>query len=79
MNYGFQLAGLQYRNECFCGQEMPHQSIKLSHSACNMRCPGSHAHNCGGYFAIDIYKTGLERKIEMKILHDNLSFQDLHV
>lgn len=59
---GFPYAGVQYGSECFCGTDVPPDSAKLSDSTCNMKCSGSVQEVCGGYFAMNIYETGIESK-----------------
>lgn len=65
MLLGFAFAGLEYQSECFCGKELPADSLKIQNSNCNMTCFGSVSSTCGGYFAIEIYKTGLASKIQL--------------
>lgn len=67
---GFQYAGVEYSNQCFCGQNLLETSVKIKRSHCNMSCPANtpsylNSKLCGGYFAIDIYKTGLSSKLNM--------------
>ncbi|CAL1290966.1 unnamed protein product [Larinioides sclopetarius] len=62
---GYQYAGVQYSKECFCGKERPHEDLKLSEDQCNMNCPQSPHEKCGGYFAMNIYHTGLPKMVKL--------------
>jgi hypothetical protein len=56
---GFSLAGLQYRYECWCGQTMSEDSVRLIEERCNSACPDFTASaHCGGFLAMSVYKTG---------------------
>lgn len=65
MLLGFAFAGLEYQSQCFCGKELPANQLKIANNNCNMTCFGSESETCGGYFAIEIYKTGLTSKIQL--------------
>ncbi|CAG4947735.1 unnamed protein product [Parnassius apollo] len=60
---GFPYAGVQYASECFCGDMTPPLSAKSIESSCDMKCPGDASKICGGYFAMNIYETGLTKFI----------------
>ena len=53
-NGGFSIAGTQYGNQCFGGNEIT-PKITLPESACNMRCGGGQTQMCGGDWAMNIY------------------------
>ena len=55
---GFQLAGVEYSYECWCGQSYG-EAMKLSEQACDSPCPGDMSQKCGGFNAMKIYHTGL--------------------
>lgn len=57
---GYPYAGVEYSVECFCGTETPKSSLKLSDNKCDMRCSGDSNLLCGGYYAINIYETGIK-------------------
>lgn len=57
---GFPYAGVQYGSECFCGADAPPEAAKLPDSSCNMKCSGDQHEICGGYYAMNIYETGIE-------------------
>lgn len=56
---GFPYAGVQYGSECFCGADPPTDAAKLADSSCNMKCSGDQHEICGGYYAMNIYETGI--------------------
>uniref|UniRef100_A0A1B0CFL8 protein xylosyltransferase n=1 Tax=Lutzomyia longipalpis TaxID=7200 RepID=A0A1B0CFL8_LUTLO len=58
---GFVYAGVQYSTECFCGNDEPPAAAKLPDPSCNMKCPGDAREACGGYFAVNIYETGIQK------------------
>uniref|UniRef100_A0A1B6CJW1 protein xylosyltransferase n=1 Tax=Clastoptera arizonana TaxID=38151 RepID=A0A1B6CJW1_9HEMI len=58
---GFPFAGVQYRNECFCGNDEPISTARLPDSSCNMKCPANPKEACGGYYTINIYHTGITK------------------
>ncbi|XP_058054885.1 xylosyltransferase oxt [Anopheles bellator] len=58
---GYPFAGVQYGYECFCGDEVPKAVAKLPDSSCNIKCPGDPKQACGGYFAINVYETGIRK------------------
>lgn len=60
LQYGYPYAGTEYSVECFCGVEEPSQTKRLSDSSCNMKCSGDPRQSCGGYLAINIFKTGIQ-------------------
>lgn len=48
---GYSLAGLEYADECYCGNE-----LRLGPSNnCNMACSGNSAETCGGGNALSVY------------------------
>jgi len=60
LRIGFQLAGLQYGYECWCGQAVSVNGVQVSELQCNMSCPGRESQSvCGGYLAMSVYLTGL--------------------
>lgn len=59
---GYPYAGVQYSTECFCGYDAPPEASKLPDSTCNMKCSGDQQAICGGYFAMNIYETGIASK-----------------
>lgn len=68
---GFPYAGVQYSSECFCGSELPTDAVKLADSSCNMKCSGDQHEICGGYYAINIYETGIASKYDCIIFTEH--------
>ncbi|KAH8278229.1 hypothetical protein KR044_002927 [Drosophila immigrans] len=58
---GYPYAGVQYARECFCGFDAPPSSAKLPDSSCNMKCLGNAKEICGGFFAMNVYETGIAK------------------
>ena len=56
---GFTLAGVQYGQECFCGNKLPEPHHLLTDESCDFKCPGAEDEMCGGYLTVNIYETGL--------------------
>lgn len=58
---GFMYAGVQYGNECFCGNSPPPSTVQMTDSSgkCGMTCPGEEQALCGGYFTMNVYETGI--------------------
>ena len=52
----FPLAGVQFSRECFCGDTVD-PIYKIDEDKCDNACPGSLSQKCGGYLAMNIYKT----------------------
>jgi len=63
---GLAYAGLEYGVECFCGNEVPVQS-SIPDKMCDMPCPGNRNSTCGGYLALDLYRTGLQTLVPSKL------------
>uniref|UniRef100_A0A915B3N6 protein xylosyltransferase n=2 Tax=Parascaris univalens TaxID=6257 RepID=A0A915B3N6_PARUN len=59
---GYMYAGVEYREECFCGDSL-RNAPKLSHTECDrFTCPNNNLTKCGGYEAISIFTTGITDK-----------------
>ncbi|CAB0001264.1 unnamed protein product [Nesidiocoris tenuis] len=58
---GYPYAGVEFGSECFCGSNEPSSSTKLPDSSCNMKCPADPKQACGGFYAVNIYQTGVAR------------------
>ncbi|KAG8822629.1 hypothetical protein FRC19_005563 [Serendipita sp. 401] len=52
---GFNLAGVEYGRECFCGNTVFGNNRPTSASVCSMACSGDAAQQCGGPDGIYIY------------------------
>ncbi|KAI5359093.1 putative hem peroxidase, carbohydrate-binding WSC, hem peroxidase superfamily [Septoria linicola] len=56
---GFAYAGLEYAQECFCGNEVRNAGTCASdQSTCNMSCRGNRAEICGGPDRLNIFSAG---------------------
>lgn len=51
-----------HRTECFCGNTIPEDTVKLPDPQCNHKCSGDSKQICGGYFTVSIFETGIKRK-----------------
>ncbi|XP_030372520.1 xylosyltransferase oxt [Scaptodrosophila lebanonensis] len=58
---GYPYAGVQYGRECFCGFDAPPTATKLPDSSCNNKCLANAKEICGGYFAMNVYETGIAK------------------
>ncbi|CCC06458.1 hypothetical protein SMACR_04850 [Sordaria macrospora] len=52
---GFQYAGTQYAQECYCGESIASTALKLEDSQCNMACKGNATEPCGGPSKLSIF------------------------
>ena len=57
---GYSLAGMQFGNECFCGERSLSdlKKHKLEEQRCDKKCPGDESETCGGYLTMNVYHTG---------------------
>jgi hypothetical protein len=55
LNNGYQYAGVEYANECYCDSQIA--ASAESSSACTMACAGNSTEICGGSNAINIYNS----------------------
>uniref|UniRef100_A0A1I7TYM1 protein xylosyltransferase n=1 Tax=Caenorhabditis tropicalis TaxID=1561998 RepID=A0A1I7TYM1_9PELO len=61
---GFLYYGLEYEQECFCGNDVLKNATKVDDVECTAyRCPGDRDEFCGGFNAVEIFRTGLRNKI----------------
>jgi len=51
----FTIAGLEYAQECWCGNEISSPGAPVSQSACNQACTGDNTEVCGGPGALQLY------------------------
>ncbi|KAL1123452.1 hypothetical protein AAG570_002532 [Ranatra chinensis] len=54
----YQYAGLQYREQCFCSDELP-QNKKVGEHECNSPCKGDSSQRCGGSRKLSVYIVSL--------------------
>ena len=55
---GFLLYGVEFSNECFCGNDMPSEELLIEMSQCNMNCAGDSSIKCGGGCRMGVFMTG---------------------
>ncbi|RDL36505.1 Uncharacterized protein BP5553_05857 [Venustampulla echinocandica] len=57
---GFSMAGVEYSQECYCGNSIQHAAVEAPGglSDCNMLCPGNTTEFCGAGNRLDVYKKG---------------------
>ena len=53
----FNLAGVKWSKECWCGNEDPPRSKYTAMTLCNMPCTGDKTIMCGGGDVLNMYKT----------------------
>ncbi|KAF8258450.1 WSC domain-containing protein [Lactarius quietus] len=51
----FTVAGLEYAQECWCGNEINSPGAPISQSSCNKACTGDNTEVCGGSDALQLY------------------------
>ena len=61
----FPFAGVQFGRECFCGDTVD-PSHKIDEDKCDNACPGNDGKKCGGYLAMNIYKTKFQNPKVLK-------------
>ncbi|KAJ7578021.1 WSC domain-containing protein [Mycena floridula] len=54
---GFNLTGVEFINECWCGNEMINGAVVADESSCNLGCAGDATEACGGANRISVYST----------------------
>ncbi|KAJ3558449.1 hypothetical protein NM688_g922 [Phlebia brevispora] len=52
---GYQYAGVEYGDECYCGTGLVSGIENDDSSSCDMRCPGDYMFLCGGSWRMQIY------------------------
>ncbi|KAL0952803.1 hypothetical protein HGRIS_007028 [Hohenbuehelia grisea] len=56
-SFGFKFAGLEYTDECWCGNAVGNGHKPAPEAECNMACQGNKDQRCGGPDRISIYET----------------------
>ena len=51
----FVYAGVQFKGQCFCGNQRPDFKVHLDQSKCNMKCPGDSSKYCGASWKMNVY------------------------
>ena len=54
---GYKYAGLQYSNQCWCGNSTAYS--KYGQTGCDETCPGNSEQICGGSFYNSVYKISM--------------------
>ena len=65
MSPGHKYAGVQYGNQCYCGNSFGKYDTADN---CDMACSGDESQMCGGTWANMIYGTGLECEYTMAVV-----------
>ncbi len=55
---GFAMFGLEYHQECYCGNTLAAGSVATSKLECKYSCMGNSSENCGGDLRLNLYKFG---------------------
>jgi hypothetical protein len=55
---GFKIAGVEYAEECFCGNALNNAASKTKDSDCNMPCAGDDSQMCGAGSRLSLYSDG---------------------
>ncbi|SCO42989.1 related to glyoxal oxidase precursor [Fusarium fujikuroi] len=55
---GFKIAGLEYAEECYCGNALNNAASKTTESDCNMACKGDDSQMCGAGNRLSLYSSG---------------------
>ena len=55
-NLGYDLFGVEYSGECYCGDQLECGSAQFDISQCNMECAGDAGEYCGGPSRLDVYQ-----------------------
>jgi len=64
-SHEYSFAGVEYANECFCGNTPPAEEDLTKDSACNQKCPGDSSKICGASWRMNVYETGYESGLAM--------------
>ncbi|OTA97955.1 hypothetical protein M434DRAFT_39360, partial [Hypoxylon sp. CO27-5] len=52
---GYRYAGLEFARECWCGDTLSGQTVRMEDTACDVPCDGDNTTACGGHLAITLY------------------------
>lgn len=56
-NNGYQYAGVEYANECYCDSQIAAGATLATDGRCNMACKGNATEICGGSNGINVYNS----------------------
>jgi hypothetical protein len=59
----FQYFGVEYGDECYCGNSRATSSVSAAESECSMPCAGNKNEMCGGSSRLNVYKNSLYKPI----------------
>ncbi|KAI8811928.1 WSC domain-containing protein, partial [Cladochytrium replicatum] len=54
---GYKFFGVEYGNECYCGDTLSNGGTSMDASGCNMKCSGNSGQFCGGSNRLGLYET----------------------
>ncbi len=54
---GFTYAGVEYSEQCYCGNTLNALSVMTTPSDCNMPCKGNNAEICGAPYRLSLYQS----------------------
>ncbi|KAI8806739.1 WSC domain-containing protein [Cladochytrium replicatum] len=54
---GYTLAGLEYSNECWCGNKIEFSNSPIAENECDLKCAGNAQQTCGGEDAISVWSS----------------------
>ncbi|KAI8811480.1 WSC domain-containing protein, partial [Cladochytrium replicatum] len=54
---GYKYFGVEYGNECYCGDQLSNGGSAMDASGCNMKCSGNSGQFCGGSNRLGMYET----------------------
>ncbi|XP_071103917.1 uncharacterized protein [Haliotis cracherodii] len=58
---GYRYAGVEYTNQCFCGDSHTRYALASKETECNSKCQGDFAQTCGGAYRISVYATAQDQ------------------
>ncbi|KAH8819340.1 glycoside hydrolase superfamily [Xylogone sp. PMI_703] len=53
---GYSYAGVEFGEQCFCGNDIGSKGVQSPESECNMPCAGNSSQSCGQAYYINIYQ-----------------------
>jgi cell wall integrity and stress response component len=64
---GFSVMGMTKGTQCYCGNKLPNEAVKVDDTKCKQECPGFGSETCGSRLGDywSVYTTGLEDEPEM--------------
>ncbi|XP_014286283.1 uncharacterized protein [Halyomorpha halys] len=69
---GYQYAGTENGNECYCGNTKPADDKKKGENGCQSSCPYS-SDKCGGIWEISVYRTSVDPRTQNIIEDEHLN------